>query len=353
MMASGGSPCSEGDLSPLIFRTQELVQRGPSWSPDGTLVAFAYDMHIYVVDHLGQSLRDPVGQRADRYDGVDFSPFVSPDGESIVFTTLRHGQEWIWEDPRNPEVARSSLDGTNYQRVTRDRYGDMNPAWSPDRESIAFVSTRPLETPRGRISARVRHLGYGNVFIIEPGGDNLRAVSQPVGATKDRPVWSPDSRAVAFLAMEPHTGSDQGLRRVLYVVNADGTGLTRISETESRATWSPDGTKLAFAISKDQSLDVYTTNSDGSNRRRITDHQHGGFSNISSLSWSRDDSMIRFVATRGCRQNNLVQMTSARIWQIARKDAAFLAYRVATPRHCLKSRNEFSTKCRSLYSARS
>ena len=56
---------------------------------------------------------------------------------------------------------------------------------------------------------------------------------------------------------------------------------------------------------------------------------------------------------RGCRQNNLVQMTSARIWQIARKDAAFLAYRVATPRHCLKSRNEFSTKCRSLYSARS
>ena len=59
------------------------------------------------------------------------------------------------------------------------------------------------------------------------------------------------------------------------------------------------------------------------------------------------------LCPRACRQNNLVQMTSARIWQIARKDAAFLAYRVATPRHCLKSRNEFSTKCRSLYSARS
>ena len=29
--------------------------------------------------------------------------------------------------------------------------------------------------------------------------------------------------------------------------------------------------------------------------------------------------------TRPCRQNNLVQMTIARIWQIARKDAAFLA----------------------------
>ena len=28
---------------------------------------------------------------------------------------------------------------------------------------------------------------------------------------------------------------------------------------------------------------------------------------------------------RQCRQNNLVQMTIARIWQMARKDAAFLA----------------------------
>ena len=47
---------------------------------------------------------------------------------------------------------------------------------------------------------------------------------------------------------------------------------------------------------------------------------------------------------RGCRQNNLVQITSALIWQIARKEASFLAYRVATARHCLKSRNAFSTK---------
>ena len=48
--------------------------------------------------------------------------------------------------------------------------------------------------------------------------------------------------------------------------------------------------------------------------------------------------------TKGCRQNNLVLITSALIWRIARKDAPLLAYRVATARHCLKSRNAFSTK---------
>ena len=47
---------------------------------------------------------------------------------------------------------------------------------------------------------------------------------------------------------------------------------------------------------------------------------------------------------RQCRQNNLVQRARARIWQMARNEAALLAYRVATPRHCLKFKNAFSTK---------
>ena len=47
---------------------------------------------------------------------------------------------------------------------------------------------------------------------------------------------------------------------------------------------------------------------------------------------------------RECRQNNLVHRASARIWQMARKEASFLAYRVATALHCLKYRNAFSTK---------
>ena len=56
---------------------------------------------------------------------------------------------------------------------------------------------------------------------------------------------------------------------------------------------------------------------------------------------------------RACRQIILVQSAMARIWQLARKEAACLAYRVATPRHCLKLQNPFSTKCRAWYKSRS
>ena len=43
------------------------------------------------------------------------------------------------------------------------------------------------------------------------------------------------------------------------------------------------------------------------------------------------------LQSRVCRQNNLAHITNARIWQIARKDISFLAYRVATARHFVKS----------------
>ena len=56
---------------------------------------------------------------------------------------------------------------------------------------------------------------------------------------------------------------------------------------------------------------------------------------------------------RGCRQKSLLQIITARSWQMAKYDAVLLEWRVATPRHCLNSRNPFSTRCRSLYSARS
>ena len=110
---------------------------------------------------------------------------------------------------------------------------------------------------------------------------------------------------------------------------------------------------LLYALERNWDMvDAALADLDQANLARIPADQ---CNSVAWILWHMDRVVDTFIHTRlkGCRQNNLVQMTSARIWQIARKDAAFLAYRVATPRHCLKSRNEFSTKCRSLYSARS
>jgi Tol biopolymer transport system component len=67
-------------------------------------------------------------------------------------------------------------------------------------------------------------------------------VLAPDRATTLAPDWSPDGQRIAF-----HSFRD--LNAELYVMNADGTGLQRLTHSwalDAGARWSPDGTRLAF-----------------------------------------------------------------------------------------------------------
>jgi TolB protein len=66
----------------------------------------------------------------------------------------------------------------------------------------------------------------------------------------------------------------------LYVMNADGSGQRRLTQTRGRLDgnpvwsgggfWSPDGRMLAFTTKRDGAFDVYVMNADGSGRRSLT-----------------------------------------------------------------------------------
>ena len=61
-------------------------------------------------------------------------PSISPDGTRLAFSTLRHGD--------NYEIGVSNLDGSNYRRLTKTRYFEGNPVWSPDGTQIVFFFNR-------------------------------------------------------------------------------------------------------------------------------------------------------------------------------------------------------------------
>ncbi|TLY03119.1 MAG: hypothetical protein E6K92_05025 [Thaumarchaeota archaeon] len=89
------------------------------------------------------------------------------------------------------------------------------------------------------------------------------------------PSWSPDGKKIAFV---------EGAENDIFVINADGTGLTRLTDSPGRDThpsWSPDGTKIAFATDRDLvqepggglcfcNLQIYVMNADGTSQTRIT-----------------------------------------------------------------------------------
>jgi WD40 repeat protein len=88
---------------------------------------------------------------------------------------------------------------------------------------------------------------------------------------------SPDGTKLAF-ANQDTPGQDPWL----YVVGADGTGLTRIGLSPGWAAFSPDGTKIAFSSGGG----IQVGNTDGSATRQIAQHQDG------QVAWSPDGSVI-------------------------------------------------------------
>jgi Tol biopolymer transport system component len=101
----------------------------PSWSPDGTKIAFVRDADIYVMNADDGSEQTRL---TDEPDADDFQPSWSPDGTKIAFTSNRDGNFDIY--------VMNADDGSEQTRLTDNDGFDGHPSWSPDGTKIAFSS---------------------------------------------------------------------------------------------------------------------------------------------------------------------------------------------------------------------
>ena len=75
------------------------------------------------------------------------------------------------------------------------------------------------------------------------------------------PAWSPDGRRIAFT-------SERDGNPEIYVMNADGSGVTRLTYNDARdldsfPAWSPDGRRIAFHSNRDGNFEIYVMNASG------------------------------------------------------------------------------------------
>lgn len=83
------------------------------------------------------------------------------------------------------------------------------------------------------------------------------------GGSTPTPPSSATSGGIAFV-------SERDGNAEIYVVNADGTGLGRLTNDPAEDTgpaWSPDGTGITFASDRDGNFDIYAMNADGTRSR--------------------------------------------------------------------------------------
>ena len=93
------------------------------------------------------------------------------------------------------------------------------------------------------------------------------------GAKDTAPVWSPNGRMLAFVRVA-------GGKAAIDVMNADGSGRRQVIQDPNDwlggLCWSPDGRRLAFASGRDQVAgELYVVNADGTKLVRLTTNRFG------------------------------------------------------------------------------
>jgi len=72
--------------------------------------------------------------------------------------------------------------------------------------------------------------------------------------------------------------SDRDGNDEIYVIKADGLGLTRLTdnpepEHDCYPAWSPDGNRIAFDSDRDNNAEIYVMNADGTDPRNLTNNR--------------------------------------------------------------------------------
>jgi TolB protein len=145
---------------------------------------------------------------------------------------------------------------------------------------------------KGKIAFSSYRDGNFDIYVMNADGSGLKRLTHVARGIGAQLAWSPDGKKIAFEATDG-----------VYVMNADGSDLRNLHLHANRSrfdyiqhTWSPDATNLAFSSGRppDYIHDIYTMNSDGSNQINLThtpdlNEMHPDFSlDGSQICFSRD-----------------------------------------------------------------
>jgi len=150
-----------------------------------------------------------------------------------------------------------------------------SPVFSPDGSKIALRGY-----PKGAVSGGANY----DLYVMNADGSgvtNMTTSPEDVQSafSQSYAQWSPDGSMIAY-------DGDDGL----YVMNADGSDQRKLANG-GNPTWSPDSSRIAFAMGRDHGADLWTIRPDGTSITQLT--QSTGWDELPV--WSPDGSRIAFL----------------------------------------------------------
>jgi TolB protein len=201
-----------------------------AWSPDGTRIVYATSkggevLRLHVMNADGSGKRRLTRNRK----GTDYSdPQWSPDGATIAFAILKSGETRRAFDSSIGLI--DSVDGGNLRRLTPRRGRDeLNPNWSPDGASITFEVNKLFDARQS------------DIWLMNADGSGKRRLTR-TKFYETNPVFSPDGTRIGFTGDRDNRNLSRrrlGRGFELYTMAADGSDVIRVTDNR-RAELFPD-----------------------------------------------------------------------------------------------------------------
>lgn len=257
---SDGTSLEAPNLFAPFANTLLLTGRNLAWSPDGRFLAFD-----------GANTFVPCEPPAPGCAATNYGTFIADLTQNAIIQHVEHtvtnvswspdGAHMVLALEKDLSSGVSSSDlylldiySGQMAPLTEDAFIDLYPSWSLDGEWIAFIRYDSECVIFPWLQFGHIPCDHPAVYLIHPDGTGLHLLFSPVLVllwenNNNWPVWSPDSRWLAFLTTGENNSSAFPNISIANTETGKTQPVARNEGADFNPNWMPDGLKLTF-ISK-------------------------------------------------------------------------------------------------------